>query len=50
MARPMTQEAAAAFTKSMQDRLMYPFNITFSFSDKIERSQGGKFEDFISEN
>jgi len=49
MDREMTGEEKAAFTRVIQARMKHPFNITFSFHDRIERSKGGKFEDFISE-
>jgi len=36
-------------TASLQERFAYPFFIEFEYLGVIERSKGGKFEDFISE-
>ncbi|MDD5758385.1 MAG: phenylacetate--CoA ligase family protein [Desulfobulbaceae bacterium] len=36
-------------TASLQERFTYPFVIDFEYLSTIERSKGGKFEDFISE-
>lgn len=47
--RALRQSETDAFIAVLQERLKYPFNISFSYPGKIERSKGGKFEDFISE-
>jgi len=36
-------------TSLLLDRFGYPFVIQFEYVKIIERSQGGKFEDFLSE-
>jgi len=45
----LNQKQAEAFTHVLRERLMYPFNISFSYPENIERGKGGKFEDFVSE-
>lgn len=49
MDREMNESERDAFIKVIQERMKHPFRITISYYDRIERSKGGKFEDFISE-
>lgn len=46
--RPLTTDEEAALTALFQKGLHHPFEIEFVYVDGIERSKGGKFEDFIS--
>ncbi len=47
--RSLTTEESDALRNTICNKLGYPFDIAFSYHDKIERSKGGKFEDFKSE-
>lgn len=44
----LSKEDEVRLKDRMIQSLRHPFNIIFTFHDKIERSEGGKFEDFIS--
>ena len=47
--RPLTAGEEARLRDHVLARLPAPFTLTFSYPDDIPRSQGGKFEDFVSE-
>jgi len=47
--RQLNTSEQTELRKWLQDRLMYPFNIDFTYHDHIPRSEGGKYMDFISE-
>lgn len=47
--RKVTVEEEAQITESVNKILGYPFKIKFDYPTKIERSAGGKFEEFMSE-
>ena len=49
VARNLTEEEEDSLTKHIQKKLGYPFQIIFVYQDKLSRSEGGKFEEFISE-
>jgi len=48
VSRPLTHEETVALIAHIQSSLGHPFNVRFTFLDKIPRSRNGKFEDFIS--
>jgi len=45
--RPLQPSAEGQFIRVLQERLGYPLNIRLHYVDRIERSRGGKYEDFI---
>lgn len=45
---PLTRENEQAFIRYLQERFCYPFTIVITYVERIGRSKGGKFEDFIS--
>ena len=45
---PLTDSEQKQLKQRMIQSLRYPFNLEFTFHEKIARSKGGKFEDFIS--
>jgi phenylacetate-CoA ligase len=47
--REVTGEEEARIAVILQDRLRHPFNLTFTYHDRIARGPGGKFEQFRSE-
>ncbi|MBT8420523.1 MAG: phenylacetate--CoA ligase family protein [Gammaproteobacteria bacterium] len=47
--RPLTREEEEQARKVVISKLGYDFKISFVYLDKIERSAGGKFEEFMSE-
>lgn len=47
--RPLSGSAEDRLTSLLRDRFGYPFVIQYEYVNIIERSKGGKFEDFISE-
>ncbi|MBA3033953.1 MAG: phenylacetate--CoA ligase family protein [Gammaproteobacteria bacterium] len=47
--RPLTPADETEFAAILHRSLGYPFEIVFSYHQKIPRSAGGKFEDFLSE-
>ncbi len=49
VARNLTEQEEDSLTKHIQKKLGYPFQIIFVYQDKLSRSKGGKFEEFISE-
>jgi len=48
VADKLSFEQESSLIRVIQAALMFPFKITFSYPPKIERSAGGKYEDFIS--
>jgi len=48
VARPLIESEEKGLVTMLQDRFGYPFAIKFSYQENLERSAGGKFEDFIS--
>jgi len=44
----LTIEQEQALTTKLHETMGYAFQITFNYVDNIQRSKGGKFEDFIS--
>ena len=46
--RPLTAVEEASVAEAFQETLAYPFRIRFTYVERIERSAGFKFEDFIS--
>lgn len=47
--RPLMPAEEAEFAAILHRSLGHPFEIIFSYHQKIQRSAGGKFEDFVSE-
>ncbi|MDH5436215.1 MAG: phenylacetate--CoA ligase family protein [Gammaproteobacteria bacterium] len=47
--RPLNESEIKGLEEMLVARLSHPFNIAFDFTDTIERSKAGKFEDFVSE-
>ena len=47
--KPLSTEQEQQLTQIIHTALMHPFPLTFSYHAKLERSKGGKFEDFISQ-
>lgn len=45
---PVSAEQEMALRKAIHESLMYPFYLEFKYLDQIERTAGGKFEEFIS--
>jgi phenylacetate-CoA ligase len=48
-AAPLTADQENALKRHMESRLPPGFRIAFVYCDQIPRSEGGKYEDFISE-
>lgn len=46
--RSLTAEEEKAMAALFQECMHHPFNFNFVYVEAIERSAGGKFEDFIS--
>ena len=46
--QPLTETQEGKLKEMLQRRFGYPFLISFTYEDKLERSAGGKFEDFVS--
>jgi len=46
--RTLQPSEEGQFIQVLQERLGYPLNIHMHYVDQIERSRGGKYEDFIS--
>ena len=49
MPRKLTPEEEKIFIAMLQRTLGHPFEIQIVYRDVIERSSGGKFEEFLSE-
>jgi phenylacetate-CoA ligase len=49
MERDLSAEETTALRAQVQERLEYPFDVSFARVTEIPRTPGGKFEDFISE-
>jgi phenylacetate-CoA ligase len=49
VSRPLTDAEEAKLTRVIRDSLGHPFDIRFVYVERIERSAGGKFEDFLSQ-
>ena len=47
--RSLTPAESDALRDAILEKLEHPFDIVFTYHDKIERTKGGKFEDFRSE-
>jgi len=47
--QPLSEEQELKLKVCMQEALNHTFNLNFSYHEDIPRSEGGKFEDFISE-
>lgn len=47
MARELTADEKARLEAALTERLHYPLGFDWQRHDRLERSQGGKFEDFI---
>jgi phenylacetate-CoA ligase len=47
--RPLTGDEEAILRRIVTDGLGHPFNVTLAYVEKIERTAGGKFEEFVSE-
>ncbi len=45
----LTADESGALRDTLLKKLEYPFDIVFTYHDTIERTKGGKFEDFKSE-
>jgi len=48
IARQMTDDEHERFVAALQKRLRFPHTIDVKYVDKIARSKGGKYEDFMS--
>lgn len=46
--RPLTSPEEHEFTALLRDEFAFPFNLTITYLDGIDRSRSMKFEDFIS--
>lgn len=46
--RPLTASEESQFTSTLHQSLAYPFRVSFSYLDSIDRSQTLKFEEFVS--
>ena len=46
---PLTDGEEVGLRGLLRDRLCYPFEVDFTYHETLERSRGGKFEDFKSE-
>ncbi|HEX2273242.1 MAG TPA: AMP-binding protein [Acidimicrobiales bacterium] len=46
--RPLTPDEEAELTAVLHQRLSYPFRLSFTYLDRIDREKGLKFEDFVS--
>lgn len=46
--RRLTESEEAAFSKSLAECFGHRFRVAFTYLDRIERSAGGKYEDFVS--
>ncbi len=44
---PLDSEQEASLVKLVQTNFGYPFNVSFSYHEQIERGPSGKFEEFI---
>ncbi len=47
VAEPVTQAQETELVAFLQDRLAYPYTISFTYVDAIERGHGQKYEEFI---
>ncbi len=47
--RPMSGEEEAEFAAAIRESFGYPFVVDFVYPEALERSAGGKFEEFLSE-
>lgn len=45
---PLTPVQEEQMVAALRERLTYPFRISFNYLEKIPRSKGGKFEDFMT--
>jgi len=45
--QPLSATQESQVVQVLQNELEYPFEVVISYHDKIERSEGGKYEDFI---
>jgi phenylacetate-CoA ligase len=48
VSRQPSAEEEQRITRSLQDLFGWPFTISFNYMDSIPRSQGGKYEEFMS--
>jgi len=46
--RPLTHDEEAALRSLIVGRIGHPFSVQFSYPERIERSQSGKYEEFIT--
>jgi phenylacetate-CoA ligase len=46
--RPLTAQEEFQLTAMLRQQFTYPFHLSFTYLDSIDRSQGLKFEDFVS--
>ncbi len=46
--RPLTAEEEGEFARMLQERFKFPFRVTFSYRQQIDRAESRKFEDFVS--
>ena len=46
--RPLNGDEEGRLISFLQERFLHPFAVEIRYLDRIERSKGGKFEDFIS--
>lgn len=47
--RPVTDHEETQLKAIILERLKHPFTVSLTYPEKIERSKGGKFEEFLSE-
>jgi len=47
--RSLTPGETSHMIQALHERFGYPFTIEILYADKLERSKGGKYEDFMSE-
>jgi len=48
VARPLKKSEEKKLEAMLRNQFGYPFDIEFSYEESLERSAGGKFENFIS--
>lgn len=44
----LSEHQQSKLIKKLQHTLRYPFQVSFHYHDEIKRSEGGKYEDFVS--
>ena len=47
-ARPLTEDEETAFTDVLRRLLKYPFRVSLTYLDRVDRNQERKFDDFVS--